>query len=155
MTDIAVAGLTEIDPILSLWGELAAYHARLDPAFTPSAEWRSTYAGYLAALVGRGDARVLVARSEERLVGFGVGRITLLPPFFADRRRGFIQDVFTHPDYRRRGIALRLVETLLDWLREEEVGTVELTVASNNAEAIRLWERLGFHSYMLHFKRAL
>ncbi|MGH2454399.1 MAG: GNAT family N-acetyltransferase [bacterium] len=155
MTDIAVAGLTEIDPILSLWGELAAYHARLDPAFTPSAEWRSTYAGYLAALVGRGDARVLVARSEERLVGFGVGRITLLPPFFADRRRGFIQDVFTHPDYRRRGVALRLVETLLDWLREEEVGTVELTVATNNAEAIRLWERLGFQSYMLHFKRAL
>jgi len=155
VTDIAVAGLTEIDPILSLWGELAAYHARLDPAFTPSTEWRSTYAGYLAALVGRGDARVLVARAEERLVGFGVGRITLLPPFFADRRRGFIQDVFTHPDYRRRGIALRLVETLLDWLREEQVGMVELTVATNNAEAIRLWERLGFQCYMLHFKRAL
>jgi len=150
-----VAGVEEIDPILSLWGELAAYHARLDPAFTPSTGWRSSYAGYLATLVGRSDARVLVARADERLIGFAVGRITLLPPFFAQRRRGFIQDVFTHPDYRRRGIARRLVEALLDWLREQEVPSVELTVASNNAEAIRLWERLGFHPYMQHFTRPL
>ncbi len=150
-----MAGVEEIDPILSLWGELAAYHARLDPAFTPSTGWRSSYAGYLATLVGRSDARVLVARADERLIGFAVGRITLLPPFFAQRRRGFIQDVFTHPDYRRRGIARRLVEALLDWLREQEVPSVELTVASNNAEAIRLWERLGFHPYMQHFTRPL
>ncbi len=155
VTEIVVAGIAEINPILALWGDLAAYHTRLDAAFTPSTEWRSSYAGYLATLVGRRDARVLVARSDDRLVGFGIGRITLLPPFFAERRRGFIQDVFTHPDYRRRGIARRLVETLLDWLREEQVETVELTVATNNAEAIRLWESLGFRSYMLHFKRPL
>lgn len=155
VTEIMVAGAAEIDTILALWGELAAYHARLDPAFTPSAQWRSTYAGYLGTLVGRSDARVLAARSDHRLVGFGVGRITLLPPFFAERRRGFIQDVFTHPDYRRQGIARRVVEALLAWLREEQVETVELTVATNNDEAIRLWERLGFRSYMLHFKRAL
>lgn len=48
-----------------------------------------------------------------------------------------------------------MVEALLAWLREEQVETVELTVATNNDEAIRLWERLGFRSYMLHFKRAL
>lgn len=155
VTEIVVAGVAEIDAILALWGDLAAYHARLDPAFTPSSQWRSTYAGYLGTLVGRSDARVLAARSDDRLVGFGVGRITLLPPFFAERRRGFIQDVFTHPDFRRRGIARRVVEALLAWLHEEQVETVELTVATNNAEAIRLWERLGFRAYMLHFKRAL
>jgi ribosomal protein S18 acetylase RimI-like enzyme len=155
VTDIVVAGVEEIDSILTLWGDMATYHARLDPAFTPATGWRSSYAGYLATLVGRSDARVLVARSGDRLVGVGVGRITLLPPFFADRRRGFIQDVYTHADYRRRGIARRLVEALLDWLREQQVSTVELTVATNNPEAIRLWERLSFHAYMLHFKRVL
>jgi ribosomal protein S18 acetylase RimI-like enzyme len=155
VTEIAVAGAEEIDAILMLWGDLAAYHAGLDAAFTPSTQWRRSYAGYLATLVGRTDARVLVARSDDRLVGVGVSRITLLPPFFADRRRGFIQDVYTHPDYRRRGIARRLVEALLEWLGEQQVSTVELTVAVNNPEAIRLWERLGFHPYMLHFKRAL
>ena len=155
MVEISPAGLDEVNPILELWGDLAAYHARLDAAFTPSSGWRSAYAGYLATLIGRPDARVLVAHADGRLVGFGVARITLLPPFFADRRRGFIQDVFTHPDYRRRGIARRLVQDLLDWLREEQVATAELTVATSNQEATRLWEELGFRAYMLHYKRTL
>ena len=153
--EITPARAQDIDAILDLWGELAAFHADLDPAFTPAAGWRAAYAGYLATLLGRPDARVLVAHQEGRIVGYGVARITFLPPFFAERRRGFIQDVFTNQGYRRRGISRRLVSDLLAWLREETVATVELTVAINNKEAIRLWESLGFHPYMQHFKLAL
>ena len=153
--EITPARAQDIDAILDLWGELAAFHADLDPAFTPAAGWRTAYAGYLATLLGRPDARVLVARQEGRIVGYGVARITFLPPFFAERRRGFIQDVFTNQGYRRRGIARRLLSDLLAWLREETVTTVELTVATNNTEAIRLWESLGFRPYMQHFKRTL
>jgi len=153
--EITRARAQDIDAILDLWGELAAFHADLDPAFTPAAGWRAAYAGYLATLLGRPDARVLVAHQEGRIVGYGVARITFLPPFFAERRRGFIQDVFTNQGYRRRGISRRLVSDLLAWLREETVTTVELTVAINNEEAIRLWESLGFRPYMQHFKLAL
>ncbi len=153
--EITPARAQDIDAILTLWGELARFHADLDPAFTPGPGWRPAYAGYLATLLDRPDARVLVASEAERIVGYGVARITLLPPFFADRRRGFIQDVFTEREYRRRGIAHRLVSDLLTWLRDEAVTTVELTVATNNEAATQLWERLGFRPYMLHFKRTL
>lgn len=153
--EITPARAQDIDSILDLWGELAAFHADLDPAFTPAAGWRPAYAGYLATILDRPDARILVARRDERIIGYGVARITFLPPFFAERRRGFIQDVFTEEGYRRRGVAGRLVAELLAWLRAETVTTVELTVAINNADAIRLWERLGFHPYMQHFKRTL
>lgn len=153
--EITPARAQDIDAIVDLWGELAAFHADLDPAFAPAAGWRAAYAGYLASLLGRPDARVLVARQEGRIGGYGVARITFLPPFFAERRRGFIQDVFTKQGYRRRGIARRLVSDLLAWLREETVTTVELTVAIDNREAIRLWESLGFRPYMQHFKRTL
>jgi len=153
--EIVPARAQDIDGILDLWGELADFHARLDPAFTPAAGWRPAYAGYLVTLLDRPDTRVLVAHEEAGVVGYGVARITFLPPFFADRRRGFIQDVFTSHSHRRRGIARRLVSDLLDWLSEEAVTTVELTVASNNTEAIRLWKSVGFRPYMQHFKRTI
>src|SRR3972149_6026457 len=86
--EITPARAQDIDAILDLWGEPAPFHADLDPAFTPAAGWRAAYAGYLATLLGRPDARVLVARQEGRIVGYGVARITFLPPFFAQRRRG-------------------------------------------------------------------
>src|SRR3990172_1291270 len=78
--EITRARAQDIDAILDLWGELAAFHADLDPAFTPAAGWRAAYAGYLATLLGRPDARVLVAHQEGRIVGYGVARITLPPP---------------------------------------------------------------------------
>src|SRR3989337_2310298 len=89
--EITPARAQDIDAILDLWGELAAFHADLDPAFTPAAGWRAAYAGYLATLLGRPDARVLVAHQEGRIVGYGVARITVLPPFFAQRGRGCVQ----------------------------------------------------------------
>jgi ribosomal protein S18 acetylase RimI-like enzyme len=153
--EITPAQDADIETILDLWGDLAAYHARLDPSFAPAVNWRTSYAGYLSTLLDRSDARVLVARQDGRTVGYGVARITILPPFFADRRRGFIQDVFTTPAYRRRGVARRLVTELLDWLRAANVVTVELTVATNNPAAVRLWETLGFRAYMRHYKRRL
>src|SRR3990172_13330011 len=115
--EITPARAQDIDAILDLWGELADFHADLDPAFTPAAGWRAAYAGYLATLLGRPDARVLVERQEGRIVGYGVARITFLPPFFAERRRGVVQEVFTNQGYRRRGIARRLVSDLLARLR--------------------------------------
>ncbi len=153
--EITPAREGDIDAILDLWGELAAYHEQLDSAFAPSDAWRISYQGYLSTLLDRPEARVLVARERDRIVAYGVARITLLPPFFADRRRGFIQDVFTRKGFRRRGIARRLVTDLLDWLRAQAVATVELTVAINNRDAVRLWESLGFRAYMQQYKRAL
>ena len=99
--EIVPARAKDTDAILDLWGELADFHAGLDAAFTPAPAWRIAYAGYLAALLERPDARVLVARERGRIVAFGVARITLLPPFFAERRRGFIQDVYTVPAQER------------------------------------------------------
>ncbi|MDQ7828176.1 MAG: GNAT family N-acetyltransferase [Armatimonadota bacterium] len=145
----------DLPTLLELWGDLAAFHAGLDPAFAPAPHWRSAYEAYLLDLMHRDDARVLVARVAGTVVAFAVGRLTTLPPFFADRRRGYIQDVVTHPRYRRRGIATRLVEHLLAWMAEEGIATVELTVAVGNPEAMRFWERLGFRVYMHQARRQL
>ncbi len=70
-----------------------------------------------------------------------------------ERRRGYIHDVVTREARRRRGIGRRLVEALLDWMRESEVSAVELTVAVKNEEAVAFWIRLGFTTYMHHMKR--
>lgn len=153
--DIEVARREDVKNISELWGDLAQLHERLDSAFTPSSGWRQAYEGYLHALLDREDARVLVARGNGRILAYGIGRITLLPPFFAERRRGFIQDVFTRLEHRRNGLGRRLVEALLDWLKGAGMETVELTVGSTNTDAIKFWEHLGFEVYMHHCRRPL
>lgn len=144
----------DVKEMLPVWGELAGFHAHLDPAFTPSPQWPREYGAYLRTLLGRDDAIAVVARDGPQIIGYAVGRITTLPPFFEHRYRGYIHDVYVRDAYRHRGTGRRMVEEILDWLRHRGVTMVELTVAANN-DAIRFWERLGFHTYMHQMKLLL
>lgn len=145
----------DVAEIVAIWGELALHHAGLDPAFAPSRRWREEYRYFIHSLLGREDALALVALDGGTVAGYGVGRLSILPAFFEIRRRGYIHDVVTRERYRRHGIGRRLVETLLGWMREGGITTVELTVAIQNQEAVAFWARMGFTTYMHHMKRDL
>ena len=59
----------------------------------------------------------------------------------AKAQRGNILNVYTRADYRRRGLARRLMNTILDWCRANDVETVILHAS---AEGRALYESLGF-----------
>jgi GNAT superfamily N-acetyltransferase len=56
---------------------------------------------------------------------------------------GFIADVYVDPEFRRQGIARRLVETINKWFTEQGVRHVEWQVAVANADGTHFWEALG------------
>jgi len=59
----------------------------------------------------------------------------------AEGRHGIIQNVFTEPDWRRRGVATLLVRQIIDWAQEQHLDNLVL----HSSEAGReLYERLGF-----------
>ena len=63
--------------------------------------------------------------------------------FFEPGYYGFIGDVYTYPDYRRQGKAVRLTEKVVNWLKEKEVKEIRL-FASEAGRAI--YEELGFEA---------
>jgi ribosomal protein S18 acetylase RimI-like enzyme len=72
-----------------------------------------------------------------------VGNVTVQRP--QGKRRGwFISNLAVHPDYRRRGIAERLVSEGLDVVRQKGGKRVSLEVRVNNVAAKKLYEKLGF-----------
>ena len=152
--EIRRATLKDIKEILPVWGQLADFHSTLDPAFTPSTQWPREYGAYLRSLLTRDDAIAVVAKAEGDIVGYAVGRVTMLPPFFEHRYRDYIHDVFVKPQLRRHGVGRRLVDAVLQWLHQHEVVLVELTVAANN-DAIAFWKQLGFSVYMQQMKKDL
>ena len=55
-----------------------------------------------------------------------------------------MMNVAVHPDYRRRGIAEALVNTLCDALKERGSVSLTLEVRASNEPAKALYEKLGF-----------
>lgn len=60
-----------------------------------------------------------------------------------EARYGYIQDVLVHKDYRRKGIAHRLVRSLIQVANE--FGPLEVHLLSTK-EAVKLYHKLGFEA---------
>jgi ribosomal protein S18 acetylase RimI-like enzyme len=64
---------------------------------------------------------------------------------FSERRSmAAIGNVYTHPDWRRRGLAQACTASLLSILLSKGVATIVLNVGQNNQAALALYERMGF-----------
>ncbi len=61
--------------------------------------------------------------------------------FFGKPFYGFIGDVYTYPEYRRRGHARQLTVEAINWLKEQGVEKVRLLAISSVRP---LYEELGF-----------
>lgn len=63
-----------------------------------------------------------------------------------DGRRGYIYHTAVLPQYRRRGIARRLVESAMSALESEGINKAALVVFGRNETGNVFWESMGFTS---------
>ena len=105
----------------------------------------STCKPYLAAALANGSLRGWLASAGEQIVAGGVVLISPWPshPYDGQCRRATILNMYTDPRYRRQGIAGRLMQTMIDWCREE--GFVHVTLHASD-KGRPLYESLGFES---------
>lgn len=76
-----------------------------------------------------------------------MGGIHTVSPRFAC---GTIGNVYTHPDYRGRGLATAVTSAVVEALMSAGCNLIALNVRADNAPAIAAYRRLGFETY-LHF----
>jgi ribosomal-protein-alanine N-acetyltransferase len=119
--EIRPLGLSDLGSIESI--ETRAYR-------TP---WsRSMFASELA----KASSICLGAYEGEQLVGYCVNSR------YVDAWH--VMNVAVNPDYRRRGIATRLLERLFELTRDDQRRGYTLEVRISNTDAIELYETLGF-----------
>ena len=61
-----------------------------------------------------------------------------------DGRRGYIYHTAVNPQYRKQGIARRLVDSAMQELKQCGINKVALVVFDRNENGNAFWEKLGF-----------
>jgi len=102
---------------------------------------QGSYIGWLASLENQPDKIVAGAGAQLRDVAprpqpDSSGKIGIV-----SGKQAIIQNVYTEPEWRRRGLAAVLIRTILDWARDQWIASVVLH-ASEQGRAV--YERLGF-----------
>ncbi|MBM3152685.1 MAG: GNAT family N-acetyltransferase [Chloroflexi bacterium] len=85
-----------------------------------------------------------VAETEGRVVGFILCRIKRLPPYMGGVLVGELSDEWIEQEARRLKIGDRLCRVALEWLREQDVHSVEIQVLLSNEASWNMLSRMGF-----------
>jgi ribosomal protein S18 acetylase RimI-like enzyme len=101
--------------------------------------WKARILLGLLRLFGKEPLKFLVAVVDDKFVGTTV--------IETSGKAGSISVVMVHPDFRRRGIATKLMTTAIDICRRKKKVRAVLGVLSENAIAKDLYEKLGFKMF--------
>lgn len=108
---------------------------------------------FLQARLERRDSVLFLAEIDGRAAGF-----TQLYPSFSSvsmKRLWILNDLFTHPDYRRRGVGRALLTHAEQFAREDGAKGLTLSTAKTNATAKATYEQAGWKQELVfdHYYR--
>ena len=105
---------------------------------------QASSAGFLEMAMPAGSFRGWLAETPAGRVVAGGGMMIvgwLSRPADPGVRRAWLLNVYTYPEYRRQGIARRLMQTMIEWCRQAGFHSVSLHASD---EGRPLYESLGF-----------
>jgi ribosomal protein S18 acetylase RimI-like enzyme len=79
---------------------------------------------------------VLVASVGDEIAGMIIGTI--------DNNKGYYYRIAVHPDYQRRGLGKRLIESLRTRFEQRNVTKIMITADEHNEPILSLYESLGY-----------
>jgi GNAT superfamily N-acetyltransferase len=152
------------EPILAaMFPKFQAYLAGLDaqhvlvrdlpPAYGPA------YLAETLAEVEQSGGVILIAETENQLVGFVVAVLEEVPPIQAMetsvRRPGRVAELYVIPTHRSRGIGGRLLHAAEDWFRHQGCDSVRIEVFAPNHGARGFYERHGYTDWLVSTQKML
>ena len=85
-----------------------------------------------------------MAEMDEKVVSTAFLAISEKPanPMFITGKTGTLLNVLTYSEYRKKGIATKIINKIMDEARLLDVSSIELSATSDSS--MRLYEKLGF-----------
>lgn len=73
-----------------------------------------------------------------------IGMCKLVPQQYRNSHIVYLGGVAIHPSYSGKGEGMKMIQEIIDYAKEKKFLRIELSVATVNGKAIRLYEKAGF-----------
>ena len=139
----------DLPAVVELWQESVRLHSAADERFTPAPDALRHYYDYLSNALLRRDHHLRVAKEGREFLGFCLSQFNSSNPIFPHGPVCFLADLAVTQSAKRLGIGQALTQVALDWMKENGVRVVHVTVSVYNQAAQKFWrEAMGFQPYM-------
>ena len=160
MDSIRIREFEEADrpALLGLVRELQATQHALYDRMKPPDELGDDYLRHLLDECAKFDGSILVAVDGDTLVGYAVVLTAVSSEDEADEIDflfAYVSELMVTQSHRGRGIAAQLLSRCDGLARDAGVQWIRVTVLTENAEAVRVYEKAGFRSLLSVMEKPL
>ncbi|MCV2885166.1 GNAT family N-acetyltransferase [Aestuariibacter sp. AA17] len=106
----------------------------------------------LPKLLSDPAVHVIVAEQDNIIIATGYIRIETSKQSLTHARHGYLGFMYVAPEMRGRGLNKDVISKLVDWAKQHNIHDFYLDVYSQNASAIRAYEKLGFRPALVEMK---
>jgi len=99
------------------------------------------------------DSIFLVAEENSRVIGYLQGYLEPFKPF--KFKRGYLHDIIVSKKYRKQGIATKLHNAFLKWLKKKNIKFISLVVDWVNKDAIKAYERWSYRNQSIRMVKEI
>lgn len=140
MVEIIKAGSADIEDLMSVRLEMLKIVNNLDAQYEFDEKLVKCSREYFL----NGDQTTVLAKDGDRVVGCAsVSYITIMPTFsHPTGKRAHLMNVYTNKDYRRQGLARKMVSMLLEEAKSK--GCTEMSLDATE-DGFPLYKSLGFN----------
>jgi GNAT superfamily N-acetyltransferase len=159
---LRTGGAADLDLVRPLWVAVHHQHAQTMPQLAPYVSdgetWRVRRVLY-EELLAKTDTLLLLAFANDEAIGYGLAHVlpvdeTWIPDTWETSSRiGEIESLSVLPEYRGSGLGSELLNRLEQHLRALGVKDLILGALPGHTDAIRLYERRGYHPTWLYLSR--
>ncbi|MEZ5344784.1 MAG: GNAT family N-acetyltransferase [Pyrinomonadaceae bacterium] len=150
MSDVVVrpARIEEIDTLL----EFEQGIVKAERPFDPTLKDGEIHYYDLRELTLSAEAEVAVALIDGEIVGSGYALIKKAEDFLKHEHYAHLGFMYVKPEHRGKAIIKQILESLRKWAIDQGVTEMRLQVYSENAAAIKAYEKAGFKPHMLKMR---
>ena len=153
---IRLATLEDVSGIMPIFAQIVDYHASIDSEVYTDADM-SAFEQSVQDQLTKDNWKIFVAETNKKIVGF----LTL--QMRSNRRQwgnvadtdGRIDCLAVDENYRHMGIGTKLIEWVENYLKNNGVFEIRLTVSIHNPNAIKCYEKMGMKTYIYTMRKEL
>lgn len=106
----------------------------------------------LSELIVSTKAEVIVVEHDGEIVSSGYATIKKAKHYLDHEEYSYLGFMYTHPDFRGRGLNKHVVEVLKTWSEANGLTEIRLTVYDDNTAAIKAYEKVGFKKHLIEMR---
>lgn len=145
MIKISQAKKQDMKQAVELVRRLPEIYNQRDPFYRLEKNYSRKHVPYLKKLFQKGV--YFLAKDNDQIAGVLIATVQKRIPIFDVKKGGIIKDIFIHPDYRRQGLATKLLREAQRYFKKKKIKFIELQVKSDNCPALKAYEKFGFEEY--------